>query len=314
MKRYAAIIVIEVLVVVAALGMVIKTAVSGNNSRKEKIEADVPTVLSGAEELLENEDSSSDIDDKNGNTPSGDDISDQNDFPEGEEGSNGSGGHSYSGGSSYNGSGYNQWSAAPAVELPVELPTISFPYTVSDTGIVIQQVGSYDGYFIEDGSDREVTGITAIVITNNGGDLDFVGIGIAQGKRNLAFSGSQIPAGATVIIQEQSGAAFSTDPFYSATATITPATFEQSDDLVKIEDNKDGSFSVINISDQTLSEVQIYFKNYLPEEAVYVGGITYSLTLEDIDPGMAMDVMAGHYDANYTVFVDIHVEQKTTGD
>ena len=206
-----------------------------------------------------------------------------------------------------NGSNGQNWSPIPGQTIPVEIPTISFPYEIPNTGIVIKQVSSYSGYFIEDGSDREVSGITAIVLENNGGDLDFIGIGIAQGERNLAFSGSQIPAGATVIIQEQTGAAFTNDPFYSATANITPGEFEQYDGLITVKKNKDGTFSVINVSEETFPVVKVYFKNYLPEEDVYVGGITYSVTLEDVDPDTEVEVTATHYDPEYTVFIDVQL-------
>ena len=200
--------------------------------------------------------------------------------------------------------------AAPAQTVPApSIPTISFPYTIPGTSLVIRQISSYSGYFIEDASDREVSGIAAIVLTNNGGDLDFAGIGISQGERNLAFSGSQIPAGATVIIQEQTGAAFSNDPYYSATATVTPAVLDRAEEYVKTEDNGDGTFFVINISEKTLPEVKVFFKNYLPEEDVYVGGITYSITLNDLEPDTAVEVTASHYDVRYTRFVKISITQ-----
>ena len=237
---------------------------------------------------------------------------DENDLEEDEE-ENGEGGDDGSGGLI----GYTEglptaatgqtWSPIPGQTIPVEIPTISFPYEIPDTGLVIRQVSSYSGYFIEDGSDKDVKDIAAIVLTNNGGDLDFVGIGIAQGERNLAFSGSQIPAGATVIIQEQSGAAYSNDPYYSATANTKPAKFEMSEKYVKVQDNGDGTFSVINISEEILPEVILYFKNYLPDEDVYVGGITYNITLEEIEPETAVEVTAVHYDRDYTVFVEVVV-------
>ena len=36
-----------------------------------------------------------------------------------------------------------------------------FPYQIPNTSLVIQKVRSYDGVFIEDGSDRNVSGISA---------------------------------------------------------------------------------------------------------------------------------------------------------
>jgi len=192
-----------------------------------------------------------------------------------------------------------------------KIPTIAFPYVIEGTDIVVEQIGSYDGYFIEDGSDKEVSGIAAIILKNNGGDLRFVGIGISQGERSLAFSGSIIPAGATVVLQEQNGAAYSaSDPYYSATAsTESTDGFEMSEDLVSVKDNTNGGLTVTNISGKMLPLVKIYYKNYLPDEKAYVGGITYCITLKDVEPETSTDVSASHYDSKYGKVLEVIVEQ-----
>ena len=198
-----------------------------------------------------------------------------------------------------------------SVEEMPEIPTISFPYTVSESDLVIQQISSYDGYYIEDASDHAVSGVAAIVVTNNGSDLEFAGIGISQGERSLAFSASQIPAGATVIIQEQTGASFSSsEPYYSATATTSRTeTFEMSKEYVTLEDSGNNVLTVNNISGKKLSEVKVLFKNYLSDEDVYVGGITYNITLTDVEPDTAMDISAGHYDSQYSKVVEVSVTE-----
>lgn len=190
------------------------------------------------------------------------------------------------------------------------IPTISFPYAIEGSDLVVEQIRTYSGYFLEDGSDREVSDVAVIVLTNNGADLEFAGIGISQGTRNLAFSASQIPAGATIIIQEQNGAAFDMDdPYYSATATTTPTDgFAMSREYVSVKDNGDNTFTVRNITDRTLSKVQIFFKNYLSDEDVYVGGITYSITLEDVEDGTEVDVRSDHYDSRYSTIVEVLAE------
>ena len=189
------------------------------------------------------------------------------------------------------------------------IPTISFPYTITGSDLVVERIQSYSGYFIEDGSDKDVSEVAAIVLKNNGGDLGFAGIGISQGTRSLGFSASQIPAGATMIILEQNGATFSSDPYYSATATTQPVEkFEMSEELVTVKDNGDNSLSVTNISDKMLSEIKVFYKNYLPEEDVYVGGITYTIKVTDLEPGATMTVSASHYDSEYGVVVEVLAE------
>lgn len=189
------------------------------------------------------------------------------------------------------------------------IPVISFPYEIPGTDLVVQQIRSYDGIYIEDGSDSETAGIAALVLTNNGENLEFAGIGISQGTRNLGFSASQIPAGATIIIQEQTKASYSTDPYYTATATTTPVDeFEMSEDLVSVKDNGDNSLTVKNNSDETLGDVKVFFKNYLPDEDVYVGGITYNITLTDLEAGSSLTVSASHYDSTYSKVVKVEAE------
>ena len=190
------------------------------------------------------------------------------------------------------------------------IPEIAFPYAIPESDLIIEKVVSYDGYYIEDASDAEISGIAAVVVTNTGGDISFAGIGISQGSRSLGFSASQVPAGATIIIQEQTKAPYTFDPYYSATATITRVEhFEMSEDLVTLEDNGDHTLSVTNISGKNLSEVTILFKNYLPEEKVYVGGLTYTIKLKDVEPNTITSVSASHYDSIYSVVVEVKVKQ-----
>lgn len=191
---------------------------------------------------------------------------------------------------------------------PDPVQTITFPYAISGTDLVVQQISPYSGYYLEDGSDRSVDNIAAIVVTNNGEAMDFVGIGISQGLTSYAFSGSQIPAHSTVIIQEQTGAELVSGDFNSCTATVTESSGTQtSSDIVQIVDNGNNTFTVANTSEETIPEVTVYFKNYLPDEDVYVGGITYHITLEDIEPGTGVEVNSGHYASGYSVIVDMDV-------
>ena len=44
----------------------------------------------------------------------------------------------------------------------------SFPYAIPGSDLVIEQINSYDGIFFEDGTDREVSNVSAIVLANKG--------------------------------------------------------------------------------------------------------------------------------------------------
>ncbi|MBQ5951129.1 MAG: hypothetical protein IJL66_03140 [Lachnospiraceae bacterium] len=200
---------------------------------------------------------------------------------------------------------------AETVPTTLPLPEISFPYTIEGSEVVIEKLSTYNGYYIEDGKDESVSGVAAIVLTNKGSDATFVGVGISQAGGALAFSGSQIPAGATVIILEQNKAAYDGNPCYSCTASVNRVDhFNMEEDKIRIQPEADGTFTVFNLTEETFPRVRIQFKNYLPDEDVYVGGITYNLTLTDIEGGEEVNVNSGHYDPRYTRFVTVAIEEE----
>ncbi len=250
--------------------------------------------------------------DKKSDTEEGEEVSETSDESE-ESGS--SGGGYWGGGSGSSGSGEIEASPSPspapasqsltpaAVE-PTPIPTIGFPYAITGTDLTILQVSPYSGYYLEDGSGDKIGNVTTIVVKNNGGDLSFAGIGIAQGDRNLAFSGSNIPAGATVIIQEQNREAYMDGNYYSATATTTESGgLGISSDALTIEDNGDNTFTVTNVSGDNIGSAVISYKSYLPDEDVYVGGITYTVNLQGLEPDAAIVVDSSHYVSGNSMIV-----------
>ncbi len=316
-KKTGTIILAAVLVLALAAGFVIPAITSRNKGEVPKEESG--SLVDGAVDVLDGGDASTDTDATSTDTESGESGEDapdavpEDDDPQASDAEE-SGDvdadklNGYTEGLPEPGktpSGYTPKSEK-SEEPPI--PTISFPYAVSGTDLVVQQVSPYSGYYIEDASDQEVSNVAAIVLTNNGGDLDFAGIGISQGDRSLAFSASQIPAGATVIIQEQTKAAYAEDYYYSCTATVTESSgFDLKTGTLMIEKHNDGTFDVANVSEETIPEIKVYFKNYLPDEDVYVGGITYSVTLTDVEPQTAVTVTSSHFDADYSRIIDVKI-------
>ena len=297
MKKTTKIIVIGLIVVFMLAGLLVPMLTKGNSENK-------------TDNIAQN-DTDNNKENKNDNDAKENAGSNEQTAPSGGNGSNPKNGSSNSSDNSNDDASQSESQPqAPVEESTPPIPTIDFPYAISGTDLVVEQIGAYDGYFIEDGSDRETSGIAAIVLTNKGKSLRFVGIGISQGTRSLAFTGSLIPAGATVILQEQNGAEYSMDPYYSATATVDLTdNFEMSEDLVSVKDNGNNKFIVTNLSDKILPSVKVYFKNYLPEDDIYVGGIAYCVTLNDVEPNESTDVSASHYASDYSVILEVSVEQ-----
>lgn len=305
-KTTTIVLIAAAVVVVAVLaGFGIRALLSDKGQTETIEQAELGPVYDGVKDMLDGDASAADAEAAGDETEDGEPASDEADGEDGEAADD-SGLIGYTGDLFDNDRQGIVPSGVGGESIEVEIPTISFPYAIAGTDLVVEQISPYSGYFIEDGSDEDVSNIAAIVLTNNGGDLDFVGIGIAQGSRSLAFSASQIPAGSSVIIQEQNRAAYADGDFYSCTATTTESSgFDLMADSVRIEDNKDDTFTIANITDETIPEVTVYFKNYLPDENVYVGGVTYHVTLTDIEPETGVVVTSSHYATGYSDIVEI---------
>ena len=316
MNKRAVIIIAIIIVVALMIGIVApnmsgkKTETTTENTNGKDSETlsteEVDSHVQGASDLLTDE-----------NTSDSDKKEDQGEETSNSSSSTGSGSSKGASGSKGSKSGSDKKSSEKessdkksSGKETTNIPTISFPYTIEGTDLVVEKISSYKGYFIEDGSDKKVSNVAAIVLKNEGDNLEFAGIGISQGERSLGFSASQIPAGATVIVLEQNGASYSSDPYYTATATTKSADkFEMSEKLVSVKDNGKNAITVTNISDKKLSEVKVFFKSYLPDKDAYVGGITYTMTLTDLEPGTSTDVSSKHYESKYSVVLEVQAKK-----
>ena len=185
----------------------------------------------------------------------------------------------------------------PAAPKETEPPALKFPYSVPGTSLVIDQVNSYDGIFLEDGSDKEVNGISVIVLKNTGNiGVEYANITLKQGGKELHYEATAIPAGATVVVQEASAAAYKSANYEECMADVALLEkFEMSSSLIKIEENEDGSMSITNLGDETIPCVRVFYKFAMETGKIYVGGITYNAKVIDLEPGAPQQITPSHY-------------------
>lgn len=187
----------------------------------------------------------------------------------------------------------------PTVE-PAEEPAITFPYQIPGTSLTVDGIKSYDGLFIENGSDVDVTGIPVLFITNNGdSDIELVNVSlIGYDGQRLDFSASGLSAGTQTAVQESNAQAFFAGPFKTVDAETSEGTaFEMNSDIAVV-DNKDGTITVTNKSGADMPVVRIFYKFFYPEYNSYVGGITYTSMLENLGAGQSETISPSHYDSD----------------
>ena len=179
---------------------------------------------------------------------------------------------------------------------------LSFPYAIPGSDLVIEQVNSYDGLFFEDGSDREVSNVTAIVLANKGNScMEYVNITMKCGDTRLRFVGSTLDAGAKMIILEADAKTFQNGAYSDCAAEISSMDkLVMSSAQIYVEENGKGGLLVTNLTKEDIPCVRIFYKYYMDDVEVYVGGITYTAKLVELKAGKSIVVTPSHYYAGFS--------------
>ena len=173
-----------------------------------------------------------------------------------------------------------------------------FPYKIPNTSLVIQKVRPYDGVFIEDGSDRQVAGISAIVVENTGNEyIEYAKISMQCNEKTLVYELRTMGPKDIMIVQESTAASYE-DGEYSdcSTEIATMDSMEMSTSYISIEEAATGGIRITNIGKKEIPSVRIFYKFYKSETKVLLGGITYTAQIKDLKKGETREIVPSHYE------------------
>ncbi len=175
---------------------------------------------------------------------------------------------------------------------------ISFPYVSSIDELELEAVYNYSGYYIEDGSEDEIDSVAVLEVTNTSSQvIEYGTIALTADGKTLNFEVSLLPAGATALVMEadrqscNETAAFS----YGGSEIADLTELDLCEDQVSLSTDGTGAITVTNISGTEISELRLFYKNKL-ETGEYVGGIAYTVKLEDLAAGESRTVYPSHFD------------------
>lgn len=184
-----------------------------------------------------------------------------------------------------------------------EVKVVSLPAPVPGTTLLIEKICSYDGPYLEDGSDMEVVNIAAVYICNAGSKwLSKASITLQYDETVYTFSGKCIPPGGTVVLLEQSAKPYRQDYFSSCCGWQETAKQEPIQGIT-VTDRAMGTLIVFNTTENTLYDVNIHYKTWLSPPDVYMGGITYTVQIPFLQPGQSATVYPHHYASGYSKVV-----------
>ena len=203
------------------------------------------------------------------------------------------------------------WTEPPVETEPDRL---RFPCMIPGTELMLQKVSAYDGIFLEDGQDAAASNVCAIVVVNTSDrDLEYAEITLDREDIPLEFRVSGLTAGSSALALEQSGEAYAEgSSYYGCSAGVSMVdSFELSRELVQVTEHEDGGLIVTNLSDKSIPCVRVFYKFYMRDVDVYVGGITYTAKLVELAPGASQHIQPSHYLAGMSRIVMVKTYDTT---
>lgn len=221
---------------------------------------------------------------------------------------------------------------APTQPIPSEIPTdpiisdndpvpsqnldFNLPYDCPESGLKIIAINRYDGYFAEDGSNKETQDSLALTVKNTSGQYIFFGqiLLTVNGKEDAIFQFSYIAPNETLIVQEKNNRKYdSGDSFSYKNAAVSykkdvTAGWYTGANILRIrpETGKDTNVAITNISGKDLKGGYIYYKQKLG--GIVQGGITYRITLDQLVAGETLHLTAWHFNSD-SVIVDVDINK-----
>lgn len=192
----------------------------------------------------------------------------------------------------------------PQPTQPVKT-VISLPYTIPGTSLVIQRIANYDGIYLEDASNAEVTDVAMMLLYNTGTTaVEYANFTLTYDDKTLQFTVSAIPAGGKVAVQEAARQSCASGDLTDCAVDIASMDkMEMSEGVIQIEDNGNNSLTVTNLTDADIVTVRVFYKYYLEEESAYVGGITYTAKISNLKAGESVVITPAHYASNGSIVV-----------
>ena len=184
-------------------------------------------------------------------------------------------------------------------EPPVFVDIVQLPVFIPDTTLVAERLVSYDGYYLEDGSEDYVTGIAALYLHNSGSTMVAACRVILRMESGLyRFEATCIPPGATVLVQEKDRKPYRDMGVHAVGGSASKGSAAILDSAeIALEYDLSGML-ICNVSEYDYNTICIAHKNYSVDENLYIGGVTYVTYVDCMQSGSEQYVWPVHMDEN----------------
>ncbi len=173
---------------------------------------------------------------------------------------------------------------------------MEFPYALKDLPLVLHGIYGYEGPYVEDGTDREVCDVAALVVENVGATmLTDTRIAIYTPNRCFMFLAQCLPAGAKTIVLEKNEGLYYGEQVTGCWAH-TDSVKKASEESVMIRQLDMGAIEIVNETSGQIRQLVILHKNWSKEAGSYLGGVVYKTYVYNLQPNQLVLVKPGHYE------------------
>ena len=178
-----------------------------------------------------------------------------------------------------------------------------------ENDLEIINIGNFEGKYMEDGSDEQVSDVMMIVIKNNGDQtLQYAELKMVSEGMTAEFAFSTLPPGKEMLVLEKNRQSYSGEIEDMETYLENVVFFDEPlslcENVLKVH-GLDGALNIENISGKDISgPIAVYYKTI--KDDCYYGGITYRALIEDgLKAGEIRQVMTNHFllDESEVLFV-----------
>lgn len=196
---------------------------------------------------------------------------------------------------------------------PQATPThavVALPYTLPGSGLIVEDVLSYDGVYPEDQSGDTVSQISALMLYNPSERMvDFGALALEKDGKQHYFFVYCLPPGGRCLILEKHRQPFTQGAITECRELSVRWEYQ---DLKREELNYLGfgqSLTIVNQTSRQQRHVTVWYKQYVHDKGYYLGGVAYSAHVFRLSPNEQRTLMPSHYDAGCCKIVGIEIEK-----
>lgn len=194
----------------------------------------------------------------------------------------------------------------PIVGSTAEQAQPAMPMEIPGTTLVIRNFVRYEGSYLEDGSETYEADVLGILLENTGSyGIESARVILHWDEGTYVFDVDMLPPQMSAIVLEKDRRPYVIHSWTHCTGVQKSAQEDWSDDPIAVAIMDSTKLQLTNESAKTVTEVRIYYKNYLAEDNILLGGITYSYTVAQIPPKASVTIEPYRFVYGYSRIVRI---------